>query len=302
MPFLSLRKRYLNPVLEQAIVQWKPRGLKLVDKAGQEFWNSLWRSSDVPRPVDPSDKTLHNWVNRQFHQLFVRLFDRSRTPDMTLLEVGCGKSAWLPYFSKEFAFKISGLDYSPIGCEMARKILLANGAPGDIVEADLFHPPAHLFGGFDVVASFGLVEHFDDTTLCIKALSRFLKPGGLLITSIPNMVGGVGVIQKIVNRPVYDIHKLIDPAKLREAHTNAGLDVLECAYFISSSFGVNNLAGISANTPSYLLRKAVLGILARSSMIMWWIEGIGIKFPTNRLTSPYINCVARKSTSGSDAQ
>lgn len=266
-----------------------------MDKAGQEFWNGLWRSSDTPRPVDPSDKALHNWVNRQFHQLFERLFDRSRTPGMALLEVGCGKSAWLPYFAREFAFKISGLDYSPVGCEMAKKILFVNAIPGDIVEADLFHPPAHLFGGFDVVTSFGLVEHFDDTTSCIKALSRFLKPEGLIITSIPNMVGWVGAIQKIVNRPVYDIHQLIDPAKLKEAHTNAGLDVLECAYFISSNFGVNNLAGLPTNTPSYFLKKVLLGILARASMLVWWMEGIGIKFPTNRLTSPYITCVARTS-------
>jgi len=164
--------------------------------------------------------------------MFLRLFEKSETSSMRLLEIGCAKSAWLPYFAKEFGFSVSGLDYSPIGCEMARKVLQANEIVAEVVCADLFSPPDNMLGVFDVVVSLGVVEHFEDTASCLKAVSSFLKPGGMLITSIPNMVGWIGSIQKAVNRPIYDIHQLIDPAMLKEAHELAGFDVLECKYFV----------------------------------------------------------------------
>jgi len=213
---------------------------------------------------------------------------------MRLLEIGCAKSAWLPYFAKEFGFEVCGLDYSPVGCEMARKVLQANGVEADVVQADLFSPPVNMLGTFDVVISIGVVEHFDDTASCLSAVSSFLKPGGMLITNIPNMVGWIGSIQRLVNRPVYDIHQLIDPVRLREAHESAGLDVLECDYFLCTSFGVNNLNGISMSTAVGFFKKIFLGILARVSMLVWLIENKIGSFSPNRFSSPYINCIARK--------
>jgi len=265
-----------------------------MDKAGPKFWNDLWADGNIPKAVDPADTRILNTVNRQFDREFRRLFDKSRTPSMKLLEVGCGKSAWLPYFAKEFGFKVYGLDYSPNGCEMARKVLRANAIDAQIVQADLFSPPRDMLGAFDVVVSFGLVEHFDHTASCVGAISAFLKPGGLLITSIPNMVGWIGSIQKAFNRPIYDVHELIDPARLKEAHRRAALDVLDCDYFMSTNFGVCNLTGVSTRTPTGFMKKVFFGVLMRVSMLIWFIERNVGAFRANRLTSPYINCVARR--------
>lgn len=265
-----------------------------MDKAGREFWNSLWSDGQVPSAVDPANTQLANWVNRRYHQVFARIFNRSKTLSMSLLEVGCGRSAWLPYFAKEFGFRVCGLDYSPVGCEMARRVLEASNVEAEIVQADLFSPPTRLQDTFDVVVSFGLVEHFDDTSACVSALSRFVKPGGMLITSIPNMVGWNGFLQKVFNRPVYDIHQLIDRGLLKDAHALAGLDVLECDYLLFTNFGVVNLAGISTRTPIGFTKKACLAILARLSMVVWVVEEKTVTLRANRFTSPYINCIARK--------
>ena len=265
-----------------------------MDKAGQKYWNDLWAFSNMPEAVNPSDTRLNNYVNRRFHQMFSRLFDKSETHAMGLLEIGCAKSAWLPYFAKEFGFSVCGLDYSPTGCQMTKKVLQANGVEAEIVCADFFVPPENMLGTFDVVLSFGVVEHFDDTAACLRAVSSFLKPGGLLITNIPNMMGCIGAIQKSLNKPVYDIHQLIDPARLRRAHEHAGLEVLECDYFVCTSFGVNNLIGISPRTLAGFLKKIFLGVLARVSMVLWSIEGVVGVFPPSKFCSPYINCIARK--------
>ena len=106
--------------------------------------------------------------------MFLRLFANSETSSMRLLEIGCAKSAWLPYFAKEFSLSVCGLDYSPIGCQMSRKILQANGVVAEVFCADLFSPPDNMLGVFDVVVSLGVVEHFEDTASCLNAVSSFL--------------------------------------------------------------------------------------------------------------------------------
>lgn len=238
-----------------------------MDKAGQKFWNDSWAGSAVTPAVDPTDTRLANWVNRRFHRLFLRLFDKSQASGMRLLEIGCAKSAWLPYFAKEFGFRVCGIDYSPIGARMARDVLQVNGVDAEIVCADLFSPPQQMLGAFDVVVSFGVAEHFEDTTAYLIAASQFLKPGGTLVTSIPNMVGWIDALQKAINKPVYDIHELLDPAVLMEAHALAGLDVLQCDYFLFTSFGVSSLTGVSMSTASSFLKKVCVAILGRVSML-----------------------------------
>jgi 2-polyprenyl-3-methyl-5-hydroxy-6-metoxy-1,4-benzoquinol methylase len=265
-----------------------------VDKAGRHFWDTSWASRDVARAINPSERQLRNRVNQKFHQYFVDLFDGMDTRSMKLLEVGCGNSAWLPYFSRQFGFRVSGIDYSLIGCELARQVLKSNGIDGEISCADIFSPPRHLVGAFNVVVSFGVVEHFDDTASCLKAVRTFLLPGGLMSTSVPNMCGIIGAIQKKVNRPVYETHRLIRPHILRAEHEKAGLDVVDCRYFLSTNFGVCNLKGVPASTPTGLFKRACLALLSRMSMLAWWIEGRFGDFRVSELFSPYINCVARK--------
>ena len=121
---------------------------------------------------------------------------------------------------------------------------------------------------FDVVVSFGLIEHFEDTVSIVRAASRFLKPGGMLITNIPNMTGLIGYLQRILNKPVYDVHKLLDQHMLRNSHECAGLEVIECEYFLTSHFGVCGLEGVRTTTFVGFMKKALVGSLSRMSMLI----------------------------------
>jgi 2-polyprenyl-3-methyl-5-hydroxy-6-metoxy-1,4-benzoquinol methylase len=265
-----------------------------MDKAGQKYWDKSWEGRAVPDAVDPSKRGRSNWINLQFHRYFSGLFKNDKTSSMTLLEIGCANSVWLPYFAKQFGFKITGLDYSPTGCELARKVLEKSGVTGEVVCTNFFTPPPQLIGTFDVVISFGVVEHFEDTMACLKALSAFLKPNGLLVTSIPNMVGSIGLIQKFMNRQVYDIHKPISPDMLRACYENLGLKVIECEYFIATNYGVNNLAGIDTNNFKGVIKKMFLAVLSRISHIIWKIEDSIGKLTPRKFASPYIICVGQK--------
>ena len=265
-----------------------------MDKAGKKYWNDVWVARRIPSAINPRALNLKNWVNRRFHEWFVKLFGMPPRCSLTLLEIGCGASAWLPYFVKEFGCRVVGIDYSPIGCDLAREVLKQSEVDAQVVCCNLFNPPKEMDEQFDVVVSFGLIEHFEDTVSIVRAASRFLKPGGMLITNIPNMTGLIGYLQRILNKPVYDVHKLLDQHMLRNSHECAGLEVIECEYFLTSHFGVCGLEGVRTTTFVGFMKKALVGSLSRMSMLIASIEEKVGKFPARKFASPYINCVARK--------
>ena len=155
--------------------------------------------------------------------------------------------------------------------------------------ADLFDPPQEIQGEYDYVVSFGVVEHFEDTADCLRSCAKFLKPGGKLITSIPNIAGIIGLIQRYVDREVYDLHMPLTKTKLFNAHREASLELQKCEYFMSINLGVVNSGSFSKNPYDKYLRR----ILSATSKGCWKLEQYALKIPENRFTSPYIVASAR---------
>lgn len=260
------------------------------DKAGKEHWSQVWSKRSLPKPVDPRARGPRRYVLQAFHRQFVRAFEGRDTKGQRLLEIGCGRSAWLPYLAREFGFQISGLDYTEIGCEQERDILARAGIPGEIVCADLFDPPERFVGAFDAVVSLGVVEHFQDTAGCLRACARYLRPGGRIITEIPNMRGLVGWVAKVTNRPNYDVHVPLDREELVQAHRDAGLDVLWSEYVLPMDVSLFGVGGIG---PRWLRLPAV-GAASAVASVVWALDARGLVPAPNPVTSPYIFCVAEK--------
>ncbi|WP_437764276.1 class I SAM-dependent methyltransferase [Sorangium sp. So ce281] len=261
------------------------------DKAGRAHWNQVWSNRSLPTPVDPHARGFRQYVRQAFHREFVRAFEGMDTKGQRLLEIGCGRSAWLPYLAREFGFQVSGLDYTEIGCAQERDILAGAGIPGEIVCADLFEPPERFVGAFDVVVSLGVVEHFEDTAGCLRACARYLRPGGRIVTEIPNMRGLVGWVAKVTDRPTYDVHVPLDREALVKAHRDAGLHVLRSDYILPldvSLFGVGSIG-------SRWLRLPAVGAASAVAELVWALDARGLAPRPNAVTSPYIFCVAEKS-------
>ncbi|WP_437955891.1 methyltransferase domain-containing protein [Sorangium sp. So ce119] len=260
------------------------------DKAGKAHWSRVWSQRSIPKPVDPRARGLRQYVLQAFHRQFVRAFEGMETKGQRLLEVGCGRSAWLPYLAREFGFQISGLDYTEIGCEQEREILARAGIPGEVVCADLFDPPERLVGAFDVVVSNGVVEHFEDTAGCLRACARYLRPGGRIITEIPNMCGLVGWVTKLTDRANYDVHVPLDREALVRAHRDAGFNVLWSEYVLPIDV---SLFGVGSIGPRWL-RVPAVGAASVVCNVVWALDARGLVPAPNPVTSPYIFCVAEK--------
>ena len=252
----------------------------------ESYWSSLWQHDmALPKPVNPKDKRPANTVVLAWDKFF-RSALRDVRPGADFLEIGCAQSRWLPYFHQELGLNVAGLDYSEVGCVKARQMLKAAGVPGEVHHADMFNAPEALQGRFDVVASFGVVEHFKDTAECLEVCAGFLKPGGILLTTIPNMRGSVGWLQRLLDKTTYGIHVPLGPDDLIAAHGKANLGVKHCDYLMSANWGVVALPRMKGWTGRTLKRT-----LKGATRLVWRAERLGVSLPSNGLTSPYIACV-----------
>ena len=82
-----------------------------------------------------------------------------------MLEVGCAPAKWLIFYAEHFGARVSGIEYSDKGARMSRDNLAAAGVEGEIDEGDFFAATPR---PYDLVASIGFIEHFDD----IEAAAR----------------------------------------------------------------------------------------------------------------------------------
>jgi 2-polyprenyl-3-methyl-5-hydroxy-6-metoxy-1,4-benzoquinol methylase len=259
------------------------------DRAGMSYWDSLWSDAKKKRAV--GDRPL-DYSHQQLANAFEKAFEHiDAGNEKRLVEIGCGDSAWLPYFARHFA--VSGLDYSPAGCDSASALLTTRGIEAEIVCADLFSPPDSMVEAFDAVVSIGVIEHFEDTASVLRAIGRFVKPSGVIVTMIPNMTGLMGRIQKLVNQPVYDIHVPLDQPALVEAHRAAGLNLIDCHYLMGFNLMVINTRNARAGFVGRTLRKFLFyGFLAVSKAV-WAVERFAGPFPGTKRWSPLLIAVAR---------
>ena len=243
------------------------------DRAGKGYWDELWSEASPRAPIDPGARGLNAFVTRRFHELFSETLPRGAQ----VLEVGCARSAWLPYFALELGAQVTGLDYSERGCAVEREMLRAAGVGGDVVCGDLFEQPAAMGGRFDAVVSLGVAEHFADSAACIRALGHYVAPGGQLVTVIPNMTGLVGVLQRRMNPAVFGIHVALRPEDLLAAHTAAGLEQVTCRHFLSTNFGVVNLNGLEQGSHATRAKGTLRTGLTRSRRLCGrWRSGVYI--------------------------
>ncbi len=266
---------------------------EISDKASEAYWSGVWEHSALNPAIDVNSRNLRQYPQRALHKMFKSAFHKLDTRGMKLIEIGCGNSAWLPYFKKEYGFDVFGIDYSEKGCIQAKKILERENVSGAIIKADAFSPGQDLIGEFDVVCSFGVVEHFDDTAKTLSAFSKYLKSGGLIITTIPNMCGVNGWLHKVMNRELYDIHVPIDKKQLAKAVGKSGLSSVNCGYYVGVSLNVQ-LNG-TTQPVRHLKKKQFLSKAgAAITLLFWWIEESIGAFPQSKLFSRGVFSIAKK--------
>jgi 2-polyprenyl-6-hydroxyphenyl methylase/3-demethylubiquinone-9 3-methyltransferase len=179
------------------------------------------------KPILPDLRRLRD---RRILGLFRRHGNLSR--ESHLLEIGCGRSIWLPHLAREFGCRIAGLDTEPLAAELAEANLAGAGVQGEIFCRDAFDLGGNrdLMGKFDLVYSMGVMEHFDDAAERLVRIADYLKHGGRILTLVPNLQGVNWLFQRLASLDRLRMHMIYDPKRLTQVHERAGFEILAAGY------------------------------------------------------------------------
>lgn len=256
-----------------------------MDRAGAHYWDDHWETV-AQTDFRPWSGAVRDYRDQQLAKLIL-----SCLPDGGhVIEAGCADSTLLPFLGAR-GYQISGLDYSEVGCARFRQRLARAGMTAQIECCDLFDPPVQLREAADAALSYGLIEHFTDTHACVSAIANLVRPGGILISIIPNMRGLVGLAQKLCARSVYNIHVPLSVSDLLIAH--ADMEIIDSGYLLPAGFGVVNFHEPGDGVVLSRLKRVSIALLARASWCTWAIDK-HVHLPRSALLSPYAYCIARK--------
>lgn len=146
------------------------------------YWDDLWSGLQLPAEISRSEnKLLLNIELDAFEKYLPR-------KELSMLEIGGAPGQYLAYFHRQFGYKIHCLDYSANGCEKTALNFKLLNIPGTVHQADIFLVNDGL-PEFDIVFSMGFIEHFSNLDEVVGQHLKYLKPGGILMLGIPNLLG-----------------------------------------------------------------------------------------------------------------
>ncbi|MFQ5432818.1 MAG: class I SAM-dependent methyltransferase [Nitrospinota bacterium] len=271
-------------------------------KTDKSYWDRCWNQEPLPRPLKLSDYGLRNHIRLSIHNYFCHVFSIAglETHGASIVEIGCGRSIWLPYFEKEFGFRVTGVDYSEEGCAQARQLFERQNMETSVefVCGDAFEVANLMDSRFDVIFTNGFIEHFTQTSEAISSLARYIRPGGVMISIIPNLSGTLGFLQRLLDREVYEVHVPLDARQLAVAHQDAGLEVIESRYLITMGYNILNPSRLSTRSVVNGLKKAMFYVLIAGSAAVWSLEILFGKQMPSRTFSPYIAVIAKRPATG----
>ena len=125
-----------------------------------------------------------------------------------ILDVGCGRGDFLNAF-KSYGLKVYGVDREPAGAKVSVDVEIKYGD----LEKSAFPFQDETF---DVVFSKSVIEHLSDPELFISESRRVLKPGGRIITMVPDWVSCMKIyFDDHTHRQPYTVVALRDLLKIK---------------------------------------------------------------------------------------
>ena len=163
---------------------------------------------------------VHWWfVGRR--RILLQLLDRYLEPngshERRILDVGCGTGTMLTYLGT--LGKAEGVDIDAEAVGYCRERGLENVRIGEAAELPFED------GSFDLVTALDVVEHLDDDAAAFREMRRVLRPGGLLLVTVPahRFLWG--------DQDEVNLHRRrYSSAELRDRLASSGFDVLRLSY------------------------------------------------------------------------
>ncbi|MDH5276562.1 MAG: class I SAM-dependent methyltransferase [Gammaproteobacteria bacterium] len=191
----------------------------------KEYWDDYW-GSGAPRfaTYDKSRGVFHA-LDLLLAECLRRTRERLARDPLRLVDCGSGEGLILRFVHEQHpGVEVWGIEYSD-AIEKSRQMAEELGYDFHLLRGDLFElcRPG-VTEPFDVLTSFGLIEHFDDPGQVLAQLIQMVEPGGCVITVIPNFDGLFNALWKLYDPGNYRHHIPISNARLLAVHRELGLE------------------------------------------------------------------------------
>jgi len=249
--------------------------MRIPDKS---FWEDFWAANPAAKPTSIEKIRLADF--------FQYLPTAANGKPVTFLELGCYPGRYLYYFAKHLGYQVEGVDFLPEAAEIPPR-LAEEGVEVRVHVADFFtYNPENQY---DVVGSFGLVEHFPQWEEVLDRHLAMLKPGGTLVLNFPYMHYAQYYLRLLLNPANLEGHflEVMDPLLWRSGLEARNCEVIYCNYY--RTFGVFS-GGIAGNGAARFLRQTLYVLLKGIQKAFIWLR---INIP-NRYFSPFVVIVAKK--------
>lgn len=207
--------------------------------------------------------SLHDYMNSRLKYdpnqiIFRELFEKYVKKGGTCFEVGCYPGNFLIYFAKEFGYKVSGIDMAARLLDVTPAYLQTNGVvPEEITRADFTHREHPKL--YDLVCSFGFVEHFVNYEEIIVKHISLVKPGGTLVMSCPNLRNLQLLVYWLTDRETLSAH-VVASMNLRKWKKILDLNGMRLLYH--NYYGTAGFVG-APKGPSSKYKKVVQELYSR---------------------------------------
>ncbi len=179
---------------------------------------------------DQFDERMNmNETNRRIHIIFNQLIQQSEVKNKQLLDAGCG-TGWFSQEATNLGAKVTSMDLSESLLNIVKTKCDSNCKVGSIL--DIPFPDQ----SFDYVLNTEVIEHTTNPYQAFCELTRVLKPGGVLVLTVPNRVWKFSVITAnlLRLRPYRGLENWVGYNQIRNW-------AQECNLSIEQHFGFNPL-------------------------------------------------------------
>jgi len=238
------------------------------------------------RPILQDSATAKKVFAREEWMKVIR--DALPAGKLDVLELGCA-----PGFLGAILFE--GTEWQPFGIDYAedaeayRLSFEQIGKSATLYQGDLFD--IDLGRQFDVVCSFGLIEHFRGAELdqVLAIHHKYVRPGGYVVVLLPNFTGVHYAWHYLFDRPNLDTHN-VDSMNLG---TFRIFDDLGYSTLFMDFHGQLRVWGNSSWVGNWFTGKAVAALSHLVSKSSRLLGRMGVRL-TGRSLSPYILYIGQR--------
>jgi SAM-dependent methyltransferase len=190
-----------------------------MNKYPQTIWDSINSSYEF-------EELPHDDYTRKLIEKYINPVDGEKTA----IEIGCYPGRYLAIFGK-LGYTLYGIDLTPRTEETADHLQKMGYKVADIKRIDFFQFDKNQF--YDLVSSFGFIEHFENYPDVIDGHCRLVKPGGYLVIGAPNFKYGIQFIfHSLFNSKSLKRHVLesMSPGLWKDILQNKGFKILWSGY------------------------------------------------------------------------